>query len=713
MNKLLPTFIFLFATATFSQNIKPTITPTPIPTPDGDVVKITTTLIQLDLTATDRKGKVVTDLRADEIEIFENGKKQNLTNFTFISNVRDASETAKNKIDNNTIIIPPAAVRPEQVRRTIALVVDDLTLSFISTYYVRRALKKFVDEQMQDGDLVAIIRTGAGIGALQQFTNDRRQLYAAIEKVRWNAAGGGNIGAFAPLQEKIQTEPDGAENGGRSPEEIERENNDFRESLFATGTLGAINYIVRGMQDLPGRKSVMLLSDGFKLFTEDSNGNKESGRVLQSLRSLVDMANRASVVIYTMDARGLQTAGFTAEDDTGGRTSEELDQEFSQRRNQLFDTQDGLRYLAQQTGGLAIINNNDLSGGIRKILDDQSYYLIGYEPDDSTFDPRTRRFNKLEIKVKRPDVRVRYRSGFFGVSDEKLVRPAQSNAQRLVLALSSPFAVNDISMRLNALFGNAGKEGSFIRSLVHVNAQDLTFEEQPDGSRKTVFDILAAGFGDNGVVVEQISKTYTMSVKKEAYEKSMKTGFVYEFTIPIKKAGAYQLRVAIRDHASNKVGSANQFIEVPDIKKNRLIMSGVALENISLDTWQKRHVGQIVAEGQSDPLIDTSLRQFKRGSVLNYGFAIYNVKLASGRGSDLSYQTRVFRDGKQIFEGKLQPVPAQVAGADPKTVRFAGSLSFGTTMLPGDYVLQITVIDNLAKEKQKTATQFVQFEVVE
>ena len=84
-------------------------------------------------------------------------------------------------------------LRPEQVRRTIALVVDDLQLSFESTAYVRRMLKKFVDEQMQPGDLVAIIRTGSGIGALQQFTSDKQQLYAAIERVRWNMRGGAGI----------------------------------------------------------------------------------------------------------------------------------------------------------------------------------------------------------------------------------------------------------------------------------------------------------------------------------------------------------------------------------------------------------------------------------------------------------------------------------------------------------------------------------------
>src|SRR5207253_1268482 len=115
-----------------------------------------------------------------------------------ISNVRAITERPKDS-QGKALPLPPSTLKPEAVRRTIALLVDDLTLSFESTYYVRRALKKFVDEQMMEGDLVAIIRTGAGIGALQQFTSDRRQLYAAIENVKWNPMGAGGIGAFAPL----------------------------------------------------------------------------------------------------------------------------------------------------------------------------------------------------------------------------------------------------------------------------------------------------------------------------------------------------------------------------------------------------------------------------------------------------------------------------------------------------------------------------------
>src|SRR5205085_5269462 len=93
---------------------------------------------------------------------------------------------------------PPIQLRPEQVRRTIALVVDDLGLSFESMYFVRKSLKKFVDEQVQPGDLVAVIRTGAGIGALQQFTTDKRLLHAAIEHIKFNAQTR-SIGAFAPV----------------------------------------------------------------------------------------------------------------------------------------------------------------------------------------------------------------------------------------------------------------------------------------------------------------------------------------------------------------------------------------------------------------------------------------------------------------------------------------------------------------------------------
>ena len=187
--------------------------PSPSPTPaaqqsatqkseDEDVVRITTNLVQVDAVVTDKNGKIVTDLKPEDIQIFEDGRQQKITHFSY--NLSEPEKTASPEkkptpTDKNAPPLPPARLRPEDVRRTIALVIDDLGLSWESMYYVRRALKKFVDEQMQPGDLVAIIRTSGGMGALQSFTADKRQLYAAIERVKYSANGRGGISAFAPM----------------------------------------------------------------------------------------------------------------------------------------------------------------------------------------------------------------------------------------------------------------------------------------------------------------------------------------------------------------------------------------------------------------------------------------------------------------------------------------------------------------------------------
>ncbi len=703
MKRALPIFAFIFLswTAAFSQVVKPT-------PPDDDVVKISTSLIQIDVSVTDSKGKVITDLRPDEIEIYENGEKQKITNFSFVSSVKTTAEK-QTPADKNAIPLPPVPLRPENVRRTFALVVDDLSLSFESAFQTRRSLKKFVDEQMQEGDLVAIIRTGAGIGALQQFTSDKRILYAAIEKVKWNPEGSGGISAFAPIESSpdtsLQSDP------SATPDDSEPETTtsgqsleDFRKSVFATGTLGALRYIVTGMSQLPGRKSVILFSDGFALFENDENGVPENDLVLSFLKELVDVANRAAIVFYTVDARGLVNTAFTAQDNVSDTSSDAMNTLSQGRRDLLYDTQEGLSFLADETGGFAIKNNNDLSGGVRKILDDQSYYLIAYEPDSDTFDAVKRKFNKLEVKVLRKGAKVRYRSGFFNVADKAPEQKTvtMSPVAQLETALVSPFAVGGIGLRLNALFGSDEKSGSFVRSLLHIDANDLKFTEEKDGSKKAVFDVLAMSFGDNGNIVDQLGKTYTLLLKADAYKKVMADGFVYQFAFPVKKAGAYQYRVAIRDTQGGKVGSATQFIEVPNLKKNKLTVSSIVLERLYADQSQ----------GKVSPLTVTALRRVNAGSTLRYRFVVYNAKLDQSKHPNLKTRIRVFHDSKLILDGKEKSLNLR-SQSNMKYLQSIGAIDIGNQLPPGDYVLQVIVTDGLAKAKQQIATQFVQFEVVE
>jgi VWFA-related protein len=686
---------------------------------DDEVVRITTNLVQVDPVITDRSGKPVTDLRPDEVQIFEDGKPQSITNFSYVS-VKSATPTTTVKPANKSVApIPPVPLKPEQVRRTIALIVDDIGLSFESTHFVRRGLKKFVEEQMEPDDLVAIIRTGGGIGALQQFTSDKRQLLAAVDKVKWNPTGRGGVSPFAPISED-QPSVDNLGTGRGADDEEAEDFDRFREDFFAVGTLGAINYVIKGLRELPGRKSIVLMSDGIKVFNaSDPTG---SSRVLEALRSLTDLANRASVVVYTMDARGLPTLGFTAADSSAGLTPQQFEQRLSNRRSQFFESQNGLNYLAHQTGGLFIHNNNDLNAGIRRVIQDQEgYYLIGYRPDESTFESVSgrRKFHKLSLKVTRPGkFNVRMRTGFYGITDEEATTTKQTGEQRLISAITSPFGSAGVHVRLTSLFANDATTGSFLRSMVHLKASDLTFTEEADGWHKAVFDVIAITFGDNGRVVDQMFRTQTIRLRGETYARVLRYGFTYHLTVPVKKTGAYQFRMAVRDVPSNRIGSASQFLEVPDLKKNRLTLSGIVMSGVPLETYSKGAV-DLTSQSPSgedtsrlDPKASPAVRQFKSGLVMVYGLVVYNAQVdkASGR-PQVHMQLRLFRDGQMVFTGKEVPLDS-TGQPDLKRLTSSGALSLGTELQPGDYALQVIATDALAKEKHRVASQWIDFEII-
>jgi VWFA-related protein len=724
------------SSAAFAQQPRTPITePPPPPQPktqqqkpeDIDVVRITTNLVQVDAVVTDKNGKVVTDLKPEEVQILEDGKPQKITHFSYnvIESAVVAPPAKPANVDKNAPPTPPVALKPEQVHRTMAIVVDDLGLSFESTHFVRQALKKFVDEQMQPGDLVAIVRTSGGMGALQQFTSDKRQLYAAIERVKWYASGRGGVGAFAAI------EPPTPGAFGADIDAKNQELNQFRDDLFSVGTLGAVSYVVKGLRQLPGRKSVLLISDGFRIYSLDDP--TQSFRTREKLRRLIDEAGRASVVIYTMNATGLQTLGLTAADSTGGMSADQVETQLSNRRNAAFETQQGLDFLAQQTGGIAIRNTNDLGGGIRRVMEDlKGYYLIGYRPDYATFDPKTgrRTFHKLSLKITRPGkFNVRMRNGFLGHTDDDTPQGPRTLAQQLIGALTSPFGATGVHLQLTSLFGNDAKAGSFMRSILHIDARDLTFTDEPNGWHKCVFDVLALTFGDNGVPVDQNGGTYTMKLPDELYKRALRDGLVYYVTVPIKKPGAYQLRMSLRDTSSERIGAASQFIEAPDLKKDRLALSGIVIRGNNPAPPTSSPNSPAVQPGANQPENPASgqspegveqgnaeaspaVRHFSRGMLMAYSFMIFNAHLDKATNApQLTTQVRLFRDGKSVFTGKENPLKV-TSQADLKRLLAGGVIQLGTDLPPGEYVFQVIVNDPQASEKHRLASQWIDFEIV-
>lgn len=635
-------------------------------------IRVSVDLVQIDATVTDAAGRHVPDLDASDFEVLQDGRRQAIASFAYVpAGAAPGAASAAPATGAGTPTGSGAPLAAHQVRRTIALVVDDLGLSFESIARVRRSLQHFVDTQRRPGDLVAVVRTGAGMGALQQFTTDPRLLHAAIDRVRWTIRG-----RFAPFQ---------------ATSEFDQRVSPIEQELFTVGTLGSIRYVVRGIGDLPGRKLVILFSDGFRI--TDADG--QYGSILDRMRSLVDEANRAAVVIYGIDARGLMSTAPVAADQIGTSPGAVL----NMRRQELADTKDGLRRLAEDTGGLLVTDRNDLAGAIGRVLDDQrGYYLLGYVPERSTFAAANPRFHRLTVRVVRPGLRARSRSGFLGRADERL--PA-ATGDRMVDAVTSPFAGGDITLRLSSFFGQLSNSGPVVQSVMHVDARDLAFREGPDGAREADVEVLAMTFGENGEMADQHRRKYAVRLTAERHATALENGFVYNMRVPIGRPGPYQLRIALRDGTTGRIGSASQFIDVPNLGRKRLALSSLFIQGAT---------DAPAADGaldDLDPNATLAVRRFRRGTRATYMSEIYNVRRDRSGRSKVDSEIRLLREGTEVFRGAPRAVePAPGGGALLAT----GVLQLGSETPPGSYVLELTVIDHLAGTHGR-ATQVIDFEV--
>jgi hypothetical protein len=245
-----------------------------------------------------------------------------------------------------------------------------------------------------------------------------------------------------------------------------------------------------------------------------------------------------------------------------------------------------------------------------------------------------------------------------------------------------------------------------MRSLLHVDGSALTFTDEPDDWHQAQFDVVAVTFGADGKIVDEVSRVDRLRVRGEAYQRVLKAGFVYLVTVPIKKPGAYQLRVALRDQASERVGSSSQFVEVPDMKKRRLAISGILL-GVSDQAQPNQPV-----LSNFDPANSAAVRQFRQGENMRYSFVIYNPHLDPATGQpQLQTQVRVFREGQPVFTGRAQRFPLNNP-PDMSRLSAASAIKLGADMTPGEYVLQVIVTDLLAGDKHGVVSAWVDFKIV-
>lgn len=697
----------------------------PTPTPGGqneDVVRISTSLVQIDVLVTDKDGKQITDLKQSDFELLQDGKIQKVTKFAYIGPNRRAvaANTAADQADQ-TLTAASATNAGSGSGRLVTFIVDDgnCIASQAGILATRDALEKFVNRQMQPNDRVAIYQTRSGSSMLQQYTSDKQVLLRAVKRIRWVPPGGGCTsfdGAYYEANRSNTISSVGSD-GAITSKSIESEQDrkrreaaeDFSKNNQTIGTIGVINYVVRGLESVPGRKMVILLSDGLSI--RDRTGI--STTALSVLRELTDRANRGSVLFNTINVRGTFDPGMVeARDevdvagviDTAKPSGTSLITSNRERDTRL--AAEGMAFLANETGGRYFQGANNLDGPIDKALSlERGYYLLGYEPDDDSFNGKD--FHKIDVRVKRPDAKVATRAGFLAKPDTDVPTRLKSADSELYQAIAAPLPKAGLDLRMTAFFGNTPADGNYIRSMIALRGSDITFSPDPSGAQKAVFDVVAVTLDEKNKVIDEFNRTHTLKVDPRTAEVIRTNGLVYSVDVPVKKEGTYNFRVAMRDASNKVIGSAGQAISIPDLKKGQLVVSGLAISELDADgkfgrpSLTKPDNGFSMLTSKGGPVT----RQFKRPSSSAYSYTIFN---GGTDASQLTLQVNLYKDGKLVSEG--QPKKIESSTVSPGRIDDLGFLRLNAAVETGEYTLEVIVRD---PGRKQIASQTVDFEIID
>jgi VWFA-related protein len=692
---------------------------------DEEVVRISTELVQTDVMVFDGSGKFVDGLKPEQFELRVDGKPQQVIFFERIKagTVNEDAQIAAARGGGYGSTAGGAAV-PLDRGRTIVFFVDDLHLSPTSALHIRKTIQRFIDEEIGQNDEAVVVSASGQVGFLSQLTDNKAVLRAAADRINTrpftvrdgqspvmteihaSAIDHNDIGVQEYFVEQVLRENpflrrDTAESMVQSRARIILQ----QSNAVAMNTLHTLATVVRSFGPLPGRKVLFFVSDGFLI--DDSNS-----ALRDRMRTISDAAARASVVIYSLDAQGLRSGQADASDpgnfDPSGRLSHANTGEVAAMQAPLYT-------LAAETGGRALVNTNALGRVVSSALKETSlYYLLAWKPETTTGSSSSK-YQRIEVAVReRPDLRVLVRRGFYNGApppeptrsekkkksdkkpDDAPVGPQPSAAEReLLSALHSPIPRVALPTSLAVGYVHAETEGSLLTISVELEPNALTFLQ---GEQKRAdFEVVGAVIDDRGKPVKHFGQR--LSVTPNPLLPESQQHVVYSFRFPLVP-GLYQVRAAARDANSGRTGSAMQWVEMPELKK-QFSMSSIFLG--------ERTAGQQAAQLKPEELPRSVLlsvdRRFARTSHIRFLTFVYNSAHGSTGQPDVALQVQIFRDDQPVFTAPLSKLRTD-EGMNLTRLPYMAELSLAT-FPPGRYVLQLTAIDRAAKTSTLQRTRFV------
>ena len=669
-----------------------------------DVIRISTDLVQTGVSVFDKKGRFVEGLKKEDFELKVDGRAVEVGFFERVvtGTVNEEAQLAAARGGNSRPQVKETAkdtatVRATERGRVIIFFVDDVHIAPDSLKRAKDSILRFIDKEMGQNDLVAIASTSGQIGFLQQYTNNKEVLRRAVSRLSYRF--------FSTRDMEVPVMTDGhavlIDRGdpdvtgffvaatakmlgitGSQAASIVRQRARMllqQSAAFSKATLSSLENLARRSAALPGRKLIFFISDGFPLDTRNSD-------TLERIRSVVDASARTGVVIYSMDARGLVTDMMDA-------TVEAMPNPRAASAMRGIG-EDVLNALAADTGGRFIHNTNFFDPDIRRALAETSnYYLLAWRPDE---EGGGKKFRRIQVSIKnRPELSVKVQRGYFNNTSEakEKATTAKAPADPLGKAINSLFPRRELPTQLALNYIDSPGGGPTLITSMKIEGGALRFERKGDKTAAIV-DIAGTIFNAEGKVVESYRHRLTATPPASATDAQV-PDIIYNYRASLKP-GLYQVRVAAHDLTGGKTGSAVEWMEIPDLSKQGFSMSSLIL-------GERKPAAE---EKKSDTLVeDVTIsvdRRFERSS--NLRFLVYIYRAASAR-PDVTLQVQIFRDGQPVVT--IPPRQLSTEAQDLTHLAYAAEIPL-KGLSAGQYVLQVTAIDNIAKAN---ATQKVSFKI--
>ena len=686
----------------------PQTTPVNLPAPAKPAAKTKETetplfksnsyLVIVDVTATDKAGNSIGNLKKEDFTVTEDGKKQDISIFEYQEITMEPEAPEELKLSDE-LKLPEApkteltSPTPGQVhfkdKRLMVFYLDFSSMQIPEQLRAQDAALDYLKKYITKDDLVAIVLYSTTPIVECDFTGDRDLLTNVIRQLP--------IGEATDLAGLADT---GDANGADTGAAFVADETEF--NVYNTDQkLYAIGQIAKMLKSFPEKKALLYFSSGVTRTGMENDAQ---------LEATVNLAEKANMVIYPIDARGLMA------DPPGGGASTAASRgsgvysgaAYNSQRSAVNASQDTLNSLAVDTGGKMFVDSNNIALGIENVQKAMgSYYLLGYY---STNDKEDGKYRKIDVKVnggKLGGGKLEFRKGYYADKNWQKMN-GEDKEYQITQALSAGDPVTDIPLVLQVDYFRISPTAYYVPVSIRVPGS-VVATAQKGGAAESVLDFGGQVQDDTHAAVGTVRDNIKIKLDGANAERATKGTYQYDagFTL---QPGAYHLKFVVRENVSGKMGTFETKFVVPDLSADT---AGLKLSSIILSN-QRNAVTAAVGSAEratrqsmaanplivgTEKVIPNVTKVFRRAQTLYVNFDVYDAQPdpTDTKARRVKVSMSLFnRNGMRAFE--VGPIDAtQVASTRPEAVPVQFQVPL-KDIPPGEYVSQITAVDEVGRK---------------